>query len=426
MRGKLLLSTLLLFFTLSSFSQISPGWFTFDTINSPLQSNFITDLKLDTNNELWVGTSKGMGRISQLDGQFFWEYYSNPIEIPDLWINKIKIDFFNRKWLATADGGVVIFDNFSFTNFNILNSPLTTNRILDIDFDINGAAWIATDGGGLYKLDGNNWNVFNSANTGQPIDIVHTVRIDNLNRKWLGTQIGGLVIYDDNSWTSFNNLNSQLPFNIVRDIFIEKDSIIWLGLGASRPDSSLVTFNGNQTFKVWNEFNSDGLRHTNIWSIFQDSKSRKWFASNDLKYGVALYNDTLFTEYSTNNSGIPNNRTYAVAEDDSSNIWIATFRGLAFFNPNNINIGIEDFKQYKFETYPNPAQNQIFVKKDEMLLNQDLNIILADAYGRVVMESSISFCDFTCSLDVSHLKNGVYFMRIREVENFSSKLIIMK
>lgn len=76
---------------------------------------------------------------------------------------------------------------------------------------------------------------------------------------------------------------------------------------------------------------NEGLSHSYVTSILQDSKGFMWFGTND---GLNMYDGytfTVFRQDSTRNS-LSNNRINHILEDSRENIWIATGEGLNKFD----------------------------------------------------------------------------------------------
>lgn len=117
---------------------------------------------LDTKNQLWIGTTKGLRVLSSV-GSFQTEdqMTTNPIIILDdnlaqellyeQFITDIVVDGANNKWIGTADSGLfLVSPNGQETkyHFTINNSPLPSNVINDIDINnATGEVFIATTKG---------------------------------------------------------------------------------------------------------------------------------------------------------------------------------------------------------------------------------------------------------------------------------------
>lgn len=116
----------------------------------------------DNNNQLWIGTTKGLRVLSNVNSfQTDNQLTTRPIIIVEdglaqellyeQFITDIVVDGSNNKWIATADSGVfMVSPNGQETkyHFTINNSPLPSNAVNDIEIDsATGEVFIATDKG---------------------------------------------------------------------------------------------------------------------------------------------------------------------------------------------------------------------------------------------------------------------------------------
>ena len=122
----------------------------------------VRSVAVDTKNQLWIGTIKGLRVLSNV-GSFQTESQlkANPIIIMDdnlaqellyeQFINVIVVDGANNKWIGTGDSGVfMVSQNGQETkyHFTINNSPLPSNVINDIKINsATGEVFFATDKG---------------------------------------------------------------------------------------------------------------------------------------------------------------------------------------------------------------------------------------------------------------------------------------
>jgi hypothetical protein len=73
----------------------------------------------------------------------------------------------------------------------------------------------------------------------------------------------------------------------------------------------------------------------------------------------------------------------------------------------------------KLEVYPNPASNQLFIQSDE----QHLNIQISDISGRVLLTKRF---DNQATLDISSLKQGLYFLKATGSKNYKTFEFVVK
>jgi len=147
-----------------------PGVIAVDPINNQaryfssangLPSNEIYDIVKDRTGDIWVATLLGAARLSGPSGAFYPETnFITPIVrrgegagYPALWntaVRTVAVDGANRKWFGT-DEGLWLFSadaDEALLHFTIDNSPLPSNRIVDVTVnDRTGDVWVATDGG---------------------------------------------------------------------------------------------------------------------------------------------------------------------------------------------------------------------------------------------------------------------------------------
>ncbi len=131
-----------------------------DAGNLPIAD--VRALALDTKNQLWIGTTKGLRVLSNV-GSFQSESQlkANAIIITEddlaqellyeQFITSIVVDGANNKWIGTADSGVfMVSPNGQETkyHFTINNSPLPSNYVNDIKINAKtGEVFIATNKG---------------------------------------------------------------------------------------------------------------------------------------------------------------------------------------------------------------------------------------------------------------------------------------
>ena len=141
----------------NKFKKITAGS---DTGNLP--SSNVSTVAIDTRNQLWIGTTKGL-RVLPNIGNFQTEdqMKANPIIILEdnlaqellfeQFITDIAVDGANNKWIGTADSGLfLVSPNGQETkyHFTINNSPLPSNVINDVAINnLTGEVFIATSKG---------------------------------------------------------------------------------------------------------------------------------------------------------------------------------------------------------------------------------------------------------------------------------------
>jgi len=127
-----------------------------------LPDNFVSTLTLDNNNQLWIGTLRGLRVLFGPSAMFTdQDIEAQEIIILDddnvaqellagITIADIEVDGNNNKWIATGSGAFYLSANGQETifNFTTSNSPIPSNNVTDIEVDgSSGLVYIGTDKG---------------------------------------------------------------------------------------------------------------------------------------------------------------------------------------------------------------------------------------------------------------------------------------
>lgn len=127
-----------------------------------LPSNKITALAADFDGELWIGTEAGFAVLYNANGAFDagpGGFDAQRIKVPfegnteyvlgEAHITDIEVDGGNRKWMATANAGLILLSPDGteiIRQYNTDNSPIVSNTIYDIELNQStGELYIVTD-----------------------------------------------------------------------------------------------------------------------------------------------------------------------------------------------------------------------------------------------------------------------------------------
>ena len=127
-------------------------------------------------------------------------------------------------------------------------------------------------------------------------------------------------------WTTYNNSNTggAIGNNNIYAAAVEPGGVKWFGTNGG----GLAKYDGT----TWTKYTSgtSGLANNTVYDIAFDSSSNKWIATIG---GVNKYTGTSWTKYTSGNSALANNNTRAIAVDNSGDIWVGTYAsGLCKFN----------------------------------------------------------------------------------------------
>ena len=132
------------------------------TTQHGLPSNEVYSLAVDHNGYVWVGTDQGVAVFYAPNRAFSGEAFNAQLIVveqdgfggylfEDETINAIVVDGSNKKWFATTRSGAFLLSpdaRETILHFNVNNSPLPSNNVLDITvMDHSGEVFFATDRG---------------------------------------------------------------------------------------------------------------------------------------------------------------------------------------------------------------------------------------------------------------------------------------
>lgn len=123
------------------------------------------------------------------------------------WVPCMSFDKENNLWLGVlsrwavapeSGDGVYKFDGKNVTNYNIYNSELPCNSVIDIFIDEADNKWIGTYSGGLINFSSDGvWKIYNKSNAPLAISSVEHVLIDNKKNIWFSSQYFGLTRFKE-------------------------------------------------------------------------------------------------------------------------------------------------------------------------------------------------------------------------------------
>lgn len=303
-------------------------WVDYNVSNIGLPQDYINCIKIDKNNVKWLGMD-GMGLV-KFDEKTVTTYAPPIFPIPSGVVYSMDIDKENNLWMATA-GGLARFDGFNWNAYRKWNSPIPTDYINDVKCEKHSNyVWIATNSG-LVRFDKNeDWRTYayDSVNTSYPWSGVSTLEIDGDNNKWIGTNYYGVYCLKDTTFShmSYEDMpNNNFLSDRVLYSAIAPNGNLWLAHASMRVSDELTlpkgisSFNGNSWTLYPNPFS-----YNILYQIYVDQRGIVWICTDS---GLYRKDGSNFTVFNTSNSGIMNNTVKDIVCDSKGVIWIATGGG---------------------------------------------------------------------------------------------------
>ena len=413
----------------------------FNKNNSFLLDNFINDILIDKQKNVWIATANGLNRISQGNWMFYdyrsfagfscdvramtldksntlwmvvganaliaidkesWSFYYYRVPIESLGMPySLAIDSTGNKWIA-ARGGILIFKGFEWQVIDTWHGLPFALPAYAINIDATNTKWIST-GSGLYKVDSTGWQKVNPET-----DIVALTR-DREGRLWAGTRYNGLARLDSNQWTFFNRQNSGLSSNRIRTLKFDEQNHLWAGTvpfyenSGQMKGGGLCRYNGTN-WKTYT-FGNSGLGNGFIYAIAIDSTGKKWFGTAN---GLYSYDGNGWNEYNRENSPLPGSAIRALIADNKNLLWIGTQDS-----------GLFKFDSQKWEVFN--TENSLLPENSILALQIDKNNDLWIGGARFLAKLS---GDSWTSFDASNTGFTFYYVNSIQVDHENNVWIL--
>jgi hypothetical protein len=152
----------------------------------------VQDIAIDSSGFKWLGSfNNGLRRFNDEDGSLV--SFNNGL--PSVSVLSVKVDRWNRVWVATRAGAAVI-ENGIVTPFQSDDVGSFLGIVSDVAFDVEGGVWLQTEDNGISRRgpDGR-WDVYRESDGLVSEDIASgEIRAIDVNMKtgevWIGTAHG--------------------------------------------------------------------------------------------------------------------------------------------------------------------------------------------------------------------------------------------
>lgn len=150
-----------------------------------------------------VGTLKGLFRYNGIN-------WTKVVSLEDVKIHAVAFSGNGDIWIGFIESGVRrIQPDGTYQDFNTSNSQLTNDNIRSLTIDEMERVWIATAGGGINIYDNGNWSSYRVGDEGVQSDNINALAQDRFGRIWAGTDKG--TSYFDSTtgkWTLYTDFNT--------------------------------------------------------------------------------------------------------------------------------------------------------------------------------------------------------------------------
>jgi signal transduction histidine kinase/ligand-binding sensor domain-containing protein/class 3 adenylate cyclase/ActR/RegA family two-component response regulator len=277
----------------------------------------INTINKDKDNNLWIGTTKGVYKIVNSKKT----YYSTLNGLGSNIISKIFVDTENNIWFGLYGKGLSKYTTEKFINLQSENG-LDFDNVTSISQDKSGNIYLTNSmENRINIINRKNYNISNiKANIKSHIvfNKIYSDRQDNI---WLINFKGKIFRLIDDSIVPFHPEFFRKNYHLITDIIEDYSGNYWIST-----ESDLVLFDGKSFHKI---SLPKTINKYSLYKLFVDSQNQLWIGTT--KNGLFLKNEKSFQNFTAKN-GLPSNYIIDITQDNNSVIWIATNRGFSKYN----------------------------------------------------------------------------------------------
>ncbi|HRY73032.1 MAG TPA: two-component regulator propeller domain-containing protein [Spirochaetia bacterium] len=309
-----------------------------------LPNDVVYSMLQDASGELWVGTNGGgLARLDRTRRSFtaYVADSSDPGALPNGKVIAALVDSRGTLWVSVYSAGIHSLDPVTQKWTHYRHSEKDPASLGDdtcnyLYEDREGRFWICTNSGlSLMDRDKGTFTTM-KPEKGNPDSlgdtIIYNILEDPSGNFWVGTYTAGLDYWDRKTGKikhyGFDPLDpSSISDNLVNALAYDAKGRLWVGTnnGLNRfEDGKFVRYRYDPARK-------EGISSNAIQRLKVDSKGILWVTTRG--GGVNRYHpETDSFSHFTKQEGLPNNVSYSILEDSSSDLWFVTQTGLARYD----------------------------------------------------------------------------------------------
>lgn len=250
---------------------------TYTTLDG-LSDNRVWSICEARNNDIWVGTQKGLNKLSFGKSSEVITRLPIPGDEKDNIVRTIIEDHNNVIWIGAGEY-ILRYSNGELKRF------LSVNETRSMVVDSNNNLWIGGNGTGLIKVQKESYQIyfrslenltFFKKNFFEPIVYqIKTLCNDDKGNLWIGIKNGLFQLSGDS--ISYFDKAPGLTGNAVMALFNDSKGTLWITVYGS----GLFRFNPENIEKQFSQITNDNHLYDNtIFSILEDDSGKFWFGSN--------------------------------------------------------------------------------------------------------------------------------------------------
>ncbi|HEY9127486.1 MAG TPA: two-component regulator propeller domain-containing protein [Acidobacteriaceae bacterium] len=262
----------------------------------------------DREGSLWVGTNRGLGRLTQYGNTWSVQRFPASDALADASILSMLEDHEGDQWVGTETGGLHILRDARFHTLGSANGLSSDNTTAVVE-DASHALWIGTRDAGLNRISSTQTTSLTTAN-GLISNVILSLAAAPDGSLWVGTP-DGLNHISATHMSTYTSADG-LPDDFIRSLLVDADGAVWIGAR-----HGLTKF-ANGRFQSWNRTN--GLGSDVIGAMTRLPDGDLWIAT---LHGLTRMHHGQFHTY-TEADGLSSSVITALAVGRDGRLWIGT------------------------------------------------------------------------------------------------------
>lgn len=212
----------------------------------------------------------------------------------------------------------------------------------------DGSMWFGTElGQYIARRKDDAWEQYYPTDFGASENKVYSIQADTAGQIWIGLDNAEILRYAEGTWTFFDTCATVFPYHIVLTSAAAANGDRWFSF-FDQDAVGLARYDADGQWQFFSNVNTPILSFSYIRSILFDTNGTAWFTT--AFKGIIRYDGIAWDTITQNNSGLPDNRVYFLAQAPDGAIWASTENGLARFDGQNwttLNTGNSDLPSNK-------------------------------------------------------------------------------
>lgn len=342
-----------------------------------IAGNMIRAVLQDAGGHVWVGTDKGLTRITREGGRFVFETYrhrnNDAGSLLDDAVAALAEDEQHRLWIGLQQKGIELFDAATHRFTPYASAPVAIGNIRKMVADQKEHLWIGTqDGLVCFDMARNRFTAYqhdpeNSKSLSQ--NSIYSLFIDQCQSIWIGTYFGGINRVHKPMFTVHKAGRSQQTVNsgIISSIVEDRQGNLWIGTEGG----GLNYFDRqNNRFTAYRNKAGDTLSLSSnlVKVVYKDKEENIWIGTHGAALNVLPYGQSSVIRHPYLLSDKPNVEILALAEDNQGRFWMGSNAGLRVFKKNHLQLtpvvmaGLpENLQKQLVDCFCLDAQNNLWI-----------------------------------------------------------------